>query len=34
MKPTALIISVLALLGPRAAGAQLEEMRQTIFGMD
>lgn len=34
MRPTVLILGVLALLVPRAARAQLEEMRQTIFGMD
>ena len=34
MKPTALLMSVLALVTPRVAGAQLEEVRQTIFGMD
>ncbi len=34
MKPTTLLLSLLALLVPRAARAQLQEMRQTIFGMD
>jgi len=30
----ALGIGVIVLLGPRPIAAQLQEMRQTIFGMD
>lgn len=34
MKRTVLLVGALALLAPQAANAQLEEVRQTIFGMD
>lgn len=34
MKPIALAICLTASIIPATAGAQLQEMRQTIFGMD
>jgi len=34
MKPLALVIGLSMSLAPFAAHAQLQEMRQTIFGMD